>query len=302
MVCECCQKSFGTTGIVQHVRQHSRKCFEYYLEIYKYPINFPYAKKDPNKTYLACECCNGYFCQLSRHLSQYSVVCREWYASKYGDEKDWPTGSSAKNYCEFCRVYLKDPRGKYCTNCRTTHFNVMKISSVSQKMAASRKITYDNDPVWQYNRRMVSKRTFNSPQFKSRQSEYMRNGGAQKALNGVKSVSRPQKQMFDVIFKLYPDAKLEYVFEDLSVRLDIALVKYKIDFEFDGSYWHRNKEQDRYRDYWLRLFGWKVYRYEDRIPTEKEIMDIVNLHIFELGVVEKHLSGVEDAISSNNFS
>lgn len=95
-------------------------------------------------------------------------------------------------------------------------------------------------------------------------SEQMLNGGAIKALNGIKNPSKPQVQLFNFIKKTYPDAILNYpiqIRKDKGYSLDVAIPKLKIDYEFDGSYWHKGREvRDFFRDENLLENGWCVVR------------------------------------------
>ena len=54
----------------------------------------------------------------------------------------------------------------------------------------------------------------------------------------------------------------------------------RIDFEYDGSFWHDNKQkiQDRRRDEFLKKQGYKILRIEsDRgIPTWETLLDKIN--------------------------
>lgn len=90
----------------------------------------------------------------------------------------------------------------------------------------------------------------------------MLNGGAIKALKaaaGTKT-SKPQLKLYEMVLAFYPNAKLEY--EIFNKSLDIALPEYKIDIEFDGVYWHKNRvDSDKKRDELLKSNGWSILRY-----------------------------------------
>ena len=97
--------------------------------------------------------------------------------------------------------------------------------------------------------------------------ERMLNGGALKALEGQggKMTSKIQIKLYEMVLRMYPGAELEYKIFNKS--LDIALPNYKIDIEFDGSNWHKDRrESDRLRDKLLKKNGWHVLRYEDKLP------------------------------------
>lgn len=81
-------------------------------------------------------------------------------------------------------------------------------------------------------------------------------------------ISKPQQKLYQLVKNLFPQAIMEYPIGDYCI--DIALPNLKIAIEYDGSYWH-NKEKDRIRDKLLKKIGWATLRFEDYIPTKKEI-------------------------------
>lgn len=108
-----------------------------------------------------------------------------------------------------------------------------------------------------------------SEEHKEKNRNYMLNGGALKALRGNLKTSKPQKELFEMVLKEYPTAKLEYEF--LNKSLDIAIPELKVDIEYDGSYWHsklERKKTDKERDKLLRDNGWHILRYKE-LPTKK---------------------------------
>ena len=104
----------------------------------------------------------------------------------------------------------------------------------------------------------------------------MLNGGAVIANAGIKNPSKPQVKLYRFLKKFYPNAKLNF---PIKIRgsswysLDVAIPELKIDFEFDGEYWHKNrKTEDFFRDENLIERGWCV----TRIKGEKELELILN--------------------------
>lgn len=79
----------------------------------------------------------------------------------------------------------------------------------------------------------------------------------------IDKISPPQQELYEIVKKYYPKAKLEHVV-GLEGRhwaiLDIALKHHKVDIEYDGKLYHLNKEKDQERDAKLRTLGWKVIR------------------------------------------
>ena len=81
--------------------------------------------------------------------------------------------------------------------------------------------------------------------------------------------------MFDVLKIMFGDCQMNYPCDSLSLDCVVVLNGVKIDIEYDGWYWHKNRqEEDRKRDYFVIKQGYKVIRflaYANRIPTNKEI-------------------------------
>lgn len=78
-----------------------------------------------------------------------------------------------------------------------------------------------------------------------------------------KNVSYGQMELFILLKKIFiTKCVLEFPIKtNYGYRYaDIALPKYKIDFEFDGTYWHNNEENDK-RDRELAEVGWRTIRY-----------------------------------------
>jgi len=79
-----------------------------------------------------------------------------------------------------------------------------------------------------------------------------------------KSPSKPQVEMYNGIKQFFPTAILNYLYKPIKGRhivLDVAVPELKWDFEYDGSYWHQDKEKDRLRDEGLKEDGWKIFRF-----------------------------------------
>jgi hypothetical protein len=83
--------------------------------------------------------------------------------------------------------------------------------------------------------------------------------------NGVGYPSKPQRELFSIIKKVFSDAELELPIRTKeTVRYaDIGVSSRKIDFEFDGSYWHHNNDNDK-RDIELKEEGWVVVHVDER--------------------------------------
>lgn len=53
-----------------------------------------------------------------------------------------------------------------------------------------------------------------------------------------------------------------------TVFIDVAIPNLKLAFESDGSYFHKDKKNDRKRDELLRKQGWTVYHFKADYPED----------------------------------
>ena len=199
-----------------------------------------------------CECCGRSFIQLYRHLSQYSVRCKNYYFSKYGSENNWPEGSTKKAFCLRCGKHVPDHRAKRCSICQKRFFNVMSNSEISKRMGESLKSLYKKEPYRLIELGNRTRRMFQTrPDLVEKQRNYMLNGGAIKACTANNIISRPQQELFNLIEDIFETARLNF---PVGRRLlDIAIPNLRIDVEYDGSYWHQNKDLDHERDLELKI-------------------------------------------------
>lgn len=86
--------------------------------------------------------------------------------------------------------------------------------------------------------------------------------------------SKPENEMVSMLVKLYGAENCIQGYPVDKVNLDCLLIvnEIKIDVEYDGIYWHRNrKDYDRKRNHWLISKGYKVLRIlgntKNELPT-----------------------------------
>ena len=104
--------------------------------------------------------------------------------------------------------------------------------------------------------------------------ERMKNGGAVHASSFIKNPSKPQVELYNLVKSLYEESILNFPTKGKSGKsysLDITIPSLKIDIEYDGSYWHQDKEKDEERQKDLEEAGWKFLRYRDYMPTLEEL-------------------------------
>lgn len=98
--------------------------------------------------------------------------------------------------------------------------------------------------------------------------------------NSVPS-SKAEQAMSKRIEEIYGADNCQEQYPVDRVFLD-CLLQYqglKIDVEFDGDFWHKDKESyDNRRDYFLKRKGYKIIRFRSKgkIPTEEQIKQCVN--------------------------
>ena len=85
-----------------------------------------------------------------------------------------------------------------------------------------------------------------------------------KAQKAQKKASKPQKELFELLKQIFPDAQLDYLIKTKrSWRFaDIGIPSFKFDFEYDGYFahdWHTTKK-DKCRDKELAEVGWVTFR------------------------------------------
>jgi SPP1 gp7 family putative phage head morphogenesis protein len=129
-------------------------------------------------------------------------------------------------------------------------------------------------------------------------SDYAINGGAAKACAANKSPSKPQVNLFNKIKKQYKNAILNYpikIKKNKHFVLDIVLPENKINIEYDGSYWHKNKQKDLERDLLLKEKGWTVIRFnEDNINLwDKNLKAVMMNHNNEYNFMFTKISEIK---------
>lgn len=87
--------------------------------------------------------------------------------------------------------------------------------------------------------------------------------------------SKAQERLFEVVTKYFKQAVYNLPVKNSNSRfwiIDIAIPDYKIAIEYDGSFWHQNKEKDKIRDNSLLDMGWRTLRmYYSHSPTYDEL-------------------------------
>lgn len=98
------------------------------------------------------------------------------------------------------------------------------------------------------------------------------------AENSSVPTSSQQIKLYKIIKNKYPDAELNYPFSTCSLDIFVCVNSIKIDVEYDGGYWHQDKQKDIKRDKFLQSQGFKTLRIRSghKVPTEEELFDAID--------------------------
>ena len=96
--------------------------------------------------------------------------------------------------------------------------------------------------------------------------------------NGNTPTSSQQIEVYNILKQYYDTTKLNYPFSLLSLDIFVCINNIKIDVEYDGWFWHQDKQKDLQRDKFLQSKGFKVLRIRsgELLPTEQELLDAIN--------------------------
>lgn len=99
--------------------------------------------------------------------------------------------------------------------------------------------------------------------------------------NGTVKTSKAEREMCRLLKEIYGENNCfpSFPFENTNFDCLVTLGDIKIDVEYDGWFWHKNKqERDKRRNYYVIKRGFRVLRFvaNDDIPTKEQIIDGVN--------------------------
>ena len=106
------------------------------------------------------------------------------------------------------------------------------------------------------------------------------------------ATSSQQKKVYDMLKTFCSSCELNYPCGNYSLDCAIFTNTIKIDVEYDGAYWHKDKDKDARRDEYVRSAGYRILRIKGghKIPTIEELKDIIeklingNEHFIEIDV------------------
>jgi len=101
-------------------------------------------------------------------------------------------------------------------------------------------------------------------------------------INGIPT-SKPQLEIYNILSMWYKNnITLNYKYSYYFLDVALTLNELKIDIEYDGWYWHKDKtEKDNQRNIFLINNNWKVLRIKSRydLPTIEELKNKLNILI-----------------------
>lgn len=97
--------------------------------------------------------------------------------------------------------------------------------------------------------------------------------------NGSVKTSFQQTVIYNMLIDLYNDCKLNFPVSNCSLDCLVCIDGYKIDVEYDGWYWHKNKQsRDRRRDEFLKSQGYRILRIKGNreVPTKEQLQNAID--------------------------
>lgn len=97
--------------------------------------------------------------------------------------------------------------------------------------------------------------------------------------NDIVPTSRTQIEVFEMLHNKFENCVLNHPLDKCVLDIALFIDGYKIDVEYDGWYWHKNKvERDRRRDCFVSSQGYKILRIRTNreMPTEEQLMEAID--------------------------
>lgn len=112
---------------------------------------------------------------------------------------------------------------------------------------------------------------------KAKASKFWKEDNPRKYFTG-NNISKGQQLLYEKIKEVFPTAIIEHGVKapGKTYYLDVAVPELKLDFEYDGFYWHSFPdaiERDAKRDEYLQSQGWKVFRYSFSARNDLEVQE-----------------------------
>lgn len=199
------------------------------------------------------------------------------------NKKIWLNKEYKQSRSKYMKKERKDPNSiyndkKYIENQKNSY--TQKVCKKISDLVKQAWINSDNklgDDVWRFKRSQWMKNGgakyiqlfIDREKQKETQRKRMLDGGAAYCNQFVQNPSKPQVELFNLIQQIFPYPIMNYPY--LNKSIDIAIPSLSLAIEYDGSYWHQDKEADNKRQKILEDDGWLFIRYVDRIPSIEEL-------------------------------
>ena len=208
-----------------------------------------------------------YHAQTEEHKEQYKKTCLE----KYGKEFYTQTDEYKKKYKQTC---LK----KYGVEYHTQNPKIMKkiIDTQTKRYGG---IGFGSKSISKKIQESIFKHygvysPMQSPEIKEKANKKLLE-------NDNILTSKQQLLIYDMLKNIYVDneCELNYPLSNINMDCMININNIKIDVEYDGTYWHKNRKvQDRKRDEFVKSNGYKVLRIKGshKIPTKEQLIKAID--------------------------
>lgn len=217
--------------------------------------------------------------------------------------EDLPKGSHSRIdvKCDYCgsiknityKDYLKnhdDELGDCCIKCRPVKHkntmlerygveNAMQMPDTFEKTKATNRKKYGCD--WQMQSKEVQQKSILTNRKKygvdhsSQCLEVCEKMMKTRYKNLSNPTSKPQLKVYNLLVERYGNCKLEIPCGKYSIDCELIIDGIKIDVEYDGWFWHQDKERDKRRDCFMKRKGYKIFRIKgtkyDPIPSIEDI-------------------------------
>lgn len=102
--------------------------------------------------------------------------------------------------------------------------------------------------------------------------------------------SKPQLELSHLLLDMYGNCEIEVPCGRCSLDCVVFVDGILIDVEYDGWFWHQDKNRDARRDNFVRSMGYKILRVKgnkkDLLPTQQEISEKVYMLLHGYNYVE----------------
>ena len=239
-----CMERYGTEYYLAS-EDRKRKTKEFYNKFYNVD-NCTQVEEIKNKAKQTC--LKKYGSENSFGSEEIKKKIKEYWKNKYGVEHYSQTDDFKKKYKNVC----------------LEKYGVTTTLNLPQAREAGRKYWQDLYGV----------------NYPLQSSEFWKNVFFKKLKENNPSIwtSKPQNKVFNMLKEAKYNVFENYLFDKLVLDVALFIDDVKIDIEYDGWYWHQNKQRDRARDEILKSNGWKVLRIKggDKVPTLSQLEEAIN--------------------------